>query len=356
MKRVLLLPALALLTAPAAAQGMDFKFEVETLGGRKITQDHFKNNVVLVDFWGTWCGPCVKAVPHLVKLYTKYKHHGLEIIGLNYREGKNAEKAIAKVRRFAEQKGITYPLAMGTSEIQKQVIGFRGYPTMLMFKRGMKFDKIKVGFAPGAEKELEAWIRKALELDGPDQPTAKASPAEQEAKAAQERAEEDKNAEVPGGMLFRPGNGDTGFAHTFKRADGTEVEFKSLRGKKVILAMTSTWDEEADHTAKILQALHQDWNAKGVAVIAASLEISTNWSKRVAAVESFQEKHGLSYTIFPEVTSTLTKKIYKPGSIPLFLVFDEQGKLILRRDNDEAEVIKKAIAAALQPAAKDQAK
>ena len=63
-------------TAFTPAQAIKkFQFEVETIGGRQLTQDDFKNNVLIIDFWGTWCGPCKKAVPSLVNLYRKYKHH-----------------------------------------------------------------------------------------------------------------------------------------------------------------------------------------------------------------------------------------------------------------------------------------
>src|SRR5262245_66441402 len=59
-----------------------FEFAGKTLGGQKIDQSMFAENIVIVDFWGTWCPPCRKAVPVLVQLYEQYKQHGLEIAGL----------------------------------------------------------------------------------------------------------------------------------------------------------------------------------------------------------------------------------------------------------------------------------
>lgn len=146
----------------------NFKFDVTTINGERISQDDFKDKVLLVDFWGTWCPPCRKAVPHLQELYEKYKSKGLEIVGLNYREGAGA-KAEEKVRKFAEKNGLTYQLALGTDTIRDQVDGFRGYPTLLFFDRGLKFSHLEVGFREGDEEDIEEWIEEAIAKEAPDE-------------------------------------------------------------------------------------------------------------------------------------------------------------------------------------------
>ena len=123
LSTVILVGALALAGSVQAQAFKNFKFEIETLGGQKLTQEDFKSNVLILDFWGTWCPPCRKAVPGLVELYRKYKHHGLEIVGLNYREKGDKQQATATVREFATEHAITYTLALGTSKIRRQVIG-----------------------------------------------------------------------------------------------------------------------------------------------------------------------------------------------------------------------------------------
>ena len=150
----------------------DFKFSVTTIDGEKIREKDFADKVLLVDFWGTWCGPCRKAVPVLSRLYEVYAPRGLEIVGLNY-ERVRPEQALAKVRAFAERMGIPYPLALGTPEIRAQVPGFRGYPTLLFFKRGLAFDHLEVGFGPDSAERIEAWIKKALSENPPPEPKTK---------------------------------------------------------------------------------------------------------------------------------------------------------------------------------------
>ena len=63
MRSLLISSTVALaLTTGATAQKIDgFAFEAKTLGGQTLTEKDFQNNVLIVDLWGTWCGPCVQA-------------------------------------------------------------------------------------------------------------------------------------------------------------------------------------------------------------------------------------------------------------------------------------------------------
>ena len=328
------LSAVCLSTLLNAQEVQDFEFEVETLGGQTLTQEDFENNVLLVDFWGTWCGPCRQAVPVLVELYAKYKHHGLEIVGLNY-EGGGAEVAREKVRKFAADYGITYHLALGTPELKSKVPGFRGYPTMLFFKKGMQFDHTKVGFAPEMKGDLERWIRDALGL-ADDEAIGAAQPEGQPAPEGGERPDpvddfggQDEVQPLPAGVIFKPGDGDTGFFFEVEDIDGEKIEFEKLRGNPVVLAMTSTWDREGENTAKVISALHDEFTPKGVHVLGVYLELKKQRNAKVASIKAFRDKLGLTYRMFPAGLN-FQKKIHLFSGMPLYLVFDANGTLALR--------------------------
>lgn len=344
----------------------NFKFEVTTLGGRKLTQDDFKNNVLIVDFWGTWCKGCRDSAPILKALYAKYKHHGLEIVGLAYEKvGKTQAEEL--LRDFAAEKGLTYPLALGTSNIQRQVVGFQGYPTLLFFKRGLKFSHLEDGFKPAHykvyEEKIEKWVREALDLDKP-----KAGKTEEEKEEEEEEPEEEEQAEkekkpkakepeekkiIAAGKIYKPGNHDTGFDFEVEGVKGGTIRFRDYRGKKVILALTSTWDSEARNTAKVLNKLHGSYAKDGVVVLAASLELAKDHAKKVAAIQKFVGEVRCRYTVLP-VGIEFPKKLHRPGGLPTYLMFDEKGTLILRQESTTEEKVMAAFAEAMSTPKKEQ--
>jgi thiol-disulfide isomerase/thioredoxin len=112
----------------------DFTFSLHDLDDKPITLDDFKGKVTIVDFWGTWCAPCRKEIPHLIELLDMYKEKGLRIVGICY---ENEEGAAARdvVRRYVKEHGVPYPCAIGDQATQSRVPEFEGYPTTLFVDR-----------------------------------------------------------------------------------------------------------------------------------------------------------------------------------------------------------------------------
>ena len=62
-------------------------FTLMTVDGEKFRLKDMKGKVLLLNFWGTWCGPCRREIPDFVKLQSKYKKNGLEIVGITLTSG-----------------------------------------------------------------------------------------------------------------------------------------------------------------------------------------------------------------------------------------------------------------------------
>lgn len=296
-----------------------FQFQGQTLGGRTLQASDFAANVLIVDLWGTWCPPCREAVPHLVELYQQYKHHGLEIVGFCYSQAGGAEDADT-VRDFATNEKITYPLLPGDKAVQEQVPNFSGYPTLLMFGKNLKLERTQTGFDAEAAKQIEQWVREALGL----------------ADSTDEQAETVATEQVPPGKIFEPGNGDVGFELELKDVTGSDFQFSSLHGAPVLLAITTSWDQEATKTAALLERARK--THPELHVVAWHLEQSSKAEEKVAAVREFLQNHKLSYQAVTSQLKLTREKVHRFGSLPTLLLFDQEGKLV-QRENGISDAI-----------------
>jgi thiol-disulfide isomerase/thioredoxin len=88
---------------PPYQVGRPVEIRFTALDGREVDVSKMKGKVVLVDFWATWCGPCVKEIPALMALYEKYHDEGLEVVGISF------DSVQAQLVRFVKNKGLPWP-------------------------------------------------------------------------------------------------------------------------------------------------------------------------------------------------------------------------------------------------------
>lgn len=123
--------------------------------GTEVKLSSLRGNVVMMDFWATWCGPCKAAMPGVQKMHEKFADKGVKIYGVNMAERDDGTKA---KKYFADNK-FTYGLLMGGDQVANQY-KVRGIPTFYLIGKDGKILFSGSGFSSKTEKEIETLIEK----------------------------------------------------------------------------------------------------------------------------------------------------------------------------------------------------
>jgi thiol-disulfide isomerase/thioredoxin len=113
---------------------------------------------VVLDFWATWCKPCVAAIPELEQTARDLGPRGLTIVGVSVDGPRN----YAKVRPFVAKLGITYPVTLDDDGTLQEKYQVRSIPTTVLIDPGGAIVKVVQGYRPGESQALRAAIEALL--------------------------------------------------------------------------------------------------------------------------------------------------------------------------------------------------
>lgn len=138
---------------------------IPALDDSNISINQYKGKVVLVNFWATWCDPCKKEIPWLIKANEAYGPRGLVILGISMDDdGKKVVEPFVKQRHFdvdGKSEVMDYPILLGSDAISEKFGGLLGLPTSMLYSRdGRKLQTI-VG-AVNSYDDLTKALDKAL--------------------------------------------------------------------------------------------------------------------------------------------------------------------------------------------------
>lgn len=137
-------------------------FDIPTIDGNAIKLSDYRGKVVVLDFWATWCPPCIESVPQLVRIAKENQQRGIEIIGLHIDDRGRSKPE--DIRKFIDQYNVNYTVAFASDDLFTSYLGFdkTNIPQTLVFDREGRAVAHLVGYDRNLAKELDEAVNKAL--------------------------------------------------------------------------------------------------------------------------------------------------------------------------------------------------
>jgi thiol-disulfide isomerase/thioredoxin len=111
---------------------------------------------VLVNFWATWCGPCRQEMPHLNRLYEKYRGAGFQLLGVNIDEDARVATDLAA------KLGLKFPVLLDTEKKVSRLYDMSAMPATVLIDRDGRVRFLHRGYRDGVESTYEQQIRELL--------------------------------------------------------------------------------------------------------------------------------------------------------------------------------------------------
>jgi peroxiredoxin len=159
-----LFAAAALSTSAMAAEAAGFT--LMNIDNEKVSLADFEDQVVLMSFWATWCGPCKEEMPHLQELYTKHKDEGFTVLSVSTDDARSA----SRVKPFIKKNRYDFPVLLDReSKVISQYNPSKTLPyTVIIDKKG-EVVQTMAGFNPGDDKRIAELVEGLLK--GEEAPT-----------------------------------------------------------------------------------------------------------------------------------------------------------------------------------------
>ena len=144
------------LTGAASVKGPAPNFTLKSLSGKNLKLSEMTGNVVLINFWASWCGPCREEMPVLNALHKKYEPLGFTVLGVN------VEEDMEGAMNFLGHVPVDFPILLdNTNKVSKQykVVAM---PTTVVVDRDGNMRYLHEGYKPGDEKKYRQMIKKLV--------------------------------------------------------------------------------------------------------------------------------------------------------------------------------------------------
>ena len=157
--RLVALAGLLWTGAPASAaapQGPAPDFALKTATGENTRLSEHRGEVVMINFWASWCAPCRQEMPLLEELYARYQPLGFTILGVNVEQDNH--KALAML----EDIPVSFPILFDSQSSVSKLYKVRAMPTSILVDRDGNMRYLHHGYKPGYEERYQQQVRELI--------------------------------------------------------------------------------------------------------------------------------------------------------------------------------------------------
>ncbi len=147
---------IALQLQAATIEGPAPDFTLKSLSGKNLKLSEMRGEVVMINFWASWCGPCRQEMPILEKIYQKYQPLGFTLLGVNVEEDINEAKA------YLKDIEVSFPILFDNTNKVSQLYEIIAMPSTIVIDRDGNMRFLHQGYQPGVEDEYINYIKTLL--------------------------------------------------------------------------------------------------------------------------------------------------------------------------------------------------
>lgn len=297
--------------------------QFKALDGREVDLEKLKGKVVLLDFWATWCPPCLEEIPHVRDAYERYNKEGLEIVGISFDADKQRLEDVVKRENL---KWPQYFDGGGQETAPGKTFGILHWPSMWLLDRNGVIRFISAG--AGMDRKITALLKET------------GNPVNAARGVIENKAALDKSGDQPakpagstraGSPISPPGApqdaaylswlGKPFPALKFTAIDGRQVDTDKLRGQVLLIDFWATWCPPCMAEIPNVKAVYDRYNKQGFEIIGVSGDDSR------ADLERVVREKGLKW---PQLLEGRTGEVpnlrrYGVQHFPSMWLVDKQG-------------------------------
>ena len=131
-------------------------FTLKSLEGSNLRLEEYRGQVVLINFWASWCGPCRQEMPLLDRLHHRYEDTGFAVLGVN------VEGEAAPAQEIVDKTNVTFPILIDDGQKVSEMYNLQAMPSTVVIDRDGVVRYIHLGYKPGDEAKYVEVVKQLI--------------------------------------------------------------------------------------------------------------------------------------------------------------------------------------------------